>query len=132
MVSETKPLSCLNRHWLDYRRNAERRGYKWELTKENFLDLVGQDCAYCGAKPKHKEYLANVGHGPGGTNIRQKVRSLEPVNGIDRKDNDVGYVLINCVPCCTTCNFLKKMLSAEQFIEHVLKIALYHDKERIK
>lgn len=124
-MSETRSLSCLNRHWYDYRRNAERRGYKWELTKEEFLSLVTQDCAYCGSKPKIKEWLANVGRSPDGENIRQKVKSLEKVNGVDRRDNTLGYALTNCVPCCSTCNFLKRMLTADKFIEHVLRIAMH-------
>lgn len=44
------------------------------------------------------------------------------MNGIDRVDNNKGYTLNNCVPCCKTCNQAKHRLSQEYFIEWVEKI----------
>lgn len=45
-------------------------------------------------------------------------------NGIDRKNNSRGYSIINCVPCCTTCNMMKKTLGYEEFLEHCNKITI--------
>jgi len=42
--------------------------------------------------------------------------------GIDRKNNDIGYKLDNCVSCCSACNFMKHKLSLEVFKEKISKI----------
>ena len=43
--------------------------------------------------------------------------------GIDRIDSSIGYVVENCVPCCTLCNRMKSNLSGREFIAHVDRIA---------
>lgn len=80
----------------------------------------------------HRKRTINSGRNKDGSNKRAMARSLEKVNGIDRKDNSLGYLLPNCVSCCVTCNFLKNMMSANQFIDHVLKIAMHKHKDVIK
>lgn len=47
--------------------------------------------------------------------------------GIDRVDSSIrGYDnKANCVPCCAMCNFLKKHLSLQDFLEHVRKVAQF-------
>ena len=50
-------------------------------------------------------------------------RGTENFNGVDRENNDTGYVPGNCVSCCKMCNYMKKSLSVEVFIrriEHIL------------
>ena len=37
-------------------------------------------------------------------------------SGIDRKDNEIGYTLKNCVPCCIICNRAKNSLSFDEFL----------------
>lgn len=44
-------------------------------------------------------------------------------HGIDRVDNSVGYTIENCVPCCTSCNFMKGKMTKDDFIEKVSQIA---------
>jgi hypothetical protein len=41
-------------------------------------------------------------------------------NGIDRVDNEKGYLVENCVPCCFTCNSLKKSVT-KSIIEKAYK-----------
>ena len=36
-------------------------------------------------------------------------------NGIDRVNNEIGYKLDNCKPCCKHCNYVKGDLSIEDF-----------------
>lgn len=38
-------------------------------------------------------------------------------NGIDRIDNNRGYVKENCVPCCKTCNYAKRKMDLLTFKE---------------
>lgn len=86
----------LNNVWLSYTRGAKDRGLKFELTLEQVEALVQQACSYCGSEPR---------------------------NGIDRKDSSIGYVLSNCVPCCSVCNTMKMALPQDRFIAHVKRIA---------
>jgi hypothetical protein len=47
------------------------------------------------------------------------------VNGVDRKDNAVGYTLENSVPCCATCNFAKRQMTVAEFIAWVDRVHAY-------
>lgn len=85
--------------------NAKRRGHYWELTIEQAGLLYIQACLYCGESPNGK------------------------LNGIDRRNSSVGYILENCVPCCPTCNFAKRQMSPEEFILHCNKVAQFNKKE---
>lgn len=80
--------------YTQHKSNCKRRGLINELTLEQFTYLINSDCEYCG----------NIGH------------------GIDRVDNSIGYLINNCVPCCTMCNYMKKNYTEEEFIEHCIKI----------
>lgn len=95
-----------------YKQNAEKRGLEFNLTLEQFKELIHQDCYYCGAAP------SNVWKSD------SKDNSLL-YNGIDRKDNKIGYVIDNCVSSCKACNFLKGSLSSEAFLNLVFKITFH-------
>jgi hypothetical protein len=45
--------------------------------------------------------------------------------GIDRAKNEFGYTALNSVPCCTTCNMAKRILTVKAFIVAVNQIARY-------
>lgn len=127
---QTKSCKCLGvarrREVLMHADRSEtaKRGYyaKWknlvskrkkptvmELSYEEWLPLISSNCYYCG-KPPNKIFVPDP----------KKNRSdCIPFHhhGIDRKDNDRGYVLDNCVPCCRDCNFAKRTLNDTQFLE---------------
>ena len=87
-----------------YKRNAKKYNRSFELSLDDFVFITKQDCHYCGAKPtpfstgKHRVNGAYIG------------------NGIDRKDNALGYTLENSLPCCWLHNEMKGTLSYEDFI----------------
>lgn len=70
-------------HFKQYLKNAIKRKYPFELSIEAFTTLVLQPCYYCGYFKEGE------------------------VNGIDRFDNDQGFILSNCRPCCEECNHMK-------------------------
>lgn len=86
---------------------------EFNLTKEQTKILMISNCYYCGCLPSQIENVR-------GTN--------EPFiyNGIDRKDNDIGYILNNCVTCCGECNWIKGSMSHERFILKAKQIANNH------
>jgi len=93
-----------------YKRGAKRRGYKFELTEKQFVEITKKDCFYCGAKPN---------------NICKYYRNKDDVfiyNGIDRIDNTKGYTIDNVVACCKTCNQAKSNLPLQEFKNWVEKV----------
>ena len=83
--------------YVRYKKESIKRGYEFSLTNKEFFDIKKQNCHYCGAIPKK-------------------------YNGIDRKDNKIGYVYSNCLPCCIDCNFAKRTLEYDYFLNWINKI----------
>ena len=105
-----KGEASFNRLLGQYRNNAKKRGYIFELTKDQFRYLTKKNCHYCNSKPKNfqKPTLGNNGG--------------YLYSGIDRVDNSKGYLLSNCVPCCSTCNVSKNSMSIGEFEEWLSNI----------
>lgn len=89
-------------HWGRYRvyiASAKGRDIEFSLSYELFSKLVTKPCAYCGESKEKR--------------------------GIDRIDNDLPYIESNCVPCCKYCNYMKKDMTGEEFLERVKQIVAY-------
>ena len=99
-------------------RSSGRSNLKgFNLNFDDFCNLIFSNCYYCGQLPSNtiKDYGNNglISH------VELKY------NGIDRKNNSVGYTKNNCVSCCKVCNFCKCSLSHEAFINQIRKIHSY-------
>jgi hypothetical protein len=79
-----------------YKRGAERRGYTFNITQEEFIEFWNKPCHYC----------------------NESIKGI----GIDRKDNNVGYTTDNTVSCCSTCNFMKGKLTYQSFVDKCIEI----------
>lgn len=90
--------------WLNTKRSARQRGYEWGLEREAFDALVLADCYYCGAAPS-------------------------PVNGVDRIDNSQGYIAGNVTTACQHCNYAKRQMNRQDFINWVRRVAA-HNQEK--
>lgn len=95
-------VSAFNRLFRQYKRQAEKRGLEWGLSKSEFMSIIKQDCYYTGIKP------SNIMRTQGGSIV---------YNGIDRIDNKKGYTYDNCVACNGEVNRMKSNLSYSQFID---------------
>lgn len=95
----------------NYKQSAKNNNRVFELNRDQFEKLITSNCYYCGLPASIKRESYNT-------------VDKEPFfyNGIDRKDNTIGYTLGNSVPCCTKCNFLKKDYSEEEFLELIKRI----------
>jgi len=82
------------------------RGIKTTLTKLEIAALIVQECYICGHIP----------------DLSVPSRK-NPYNGIDRVDNEKGYLKGNTKPCCRKCNFAKHTMTLDEFFSHVRKIA---------
>jgi hypothetical protein len=94
-----------------YRRNAKKSNRDFLLTKEQAKQLFLTNCYYCGVAPSLLKKPKN------------RIWSGFWYNGIDRIDNAKGYIVPNCLPCCAICNHMKHIMSYEDFLRHVNRIA---------
>jgi hypothetical protein len=63
--------------------SAKHRGIAFDLSRSEYEEIIaGGVCEYCGF-------------------------GLPKMGGVDRKDNSLGYIRDNCVPCCMVCNQAK-------------------------
>lgn len=92
-----------SKRYPEYRYNAKKRGINFELTVEQFKEIIKQKCHYCGGYSKDR-------------NVKSRG------NGIDRKDSNEGYIYENCVTCCATCNFVKNKMGYRDFIKYIRDI----------
>ena len=107
----SKPRSAVaaaNQRYGSYRSNALRRKLSFDLSFEDYLDVVTKQCHYCG-----KEFDSELTT-PGQTFY---------CNGIDRVDNTQGYTIENTVPCCRQCNIAKHTYTAKEFIDWACRVA---------
>lgn len=95
-----KYASDLPKQYKQYISSANKRQIKFELSVEEFNEVVGGSCVYCGSSTKI---------------------------GVDRKDSSEGYHIENVQPCCGVCNLMKYTHSEEFFIKHISKIYRYRD-----
>jgi hypothetical protein len=93
----------------EYKVSAKKRGLAWDLSDDDFVSLVIQDCHYCGDEPSQ---------------IRTQRCSSETyvTTGIDRLDSSLGYIVGNVVPCCKICNTAKSTMSVEEFFAWIERV----------
>jgi hypothetical protein len=89
--------SCAECLYRAHERGVRKLGRVNELSREHFMWLISQKCAYCGGQ----------------------------ATGVDRAKNEFGYTLLNSVPCCKTCNFTKLRSTVKAFIVAVNAVARY-------
>jgi len=85
-------------HFRAYADSAAKRNIEFNITLEEFTEIVTQCCYYC------KKYNKNE------------------VIGIDRIDSFKGYIKNNILPACEICNSMKKQLTMKEFANHITLI----------
>ena len=86
-----------------YIRNAKNRNREFNIPFNDFVRMTtNETCYYCGRLPIDIEHL-----------------------GLDRLDNNIGYSIKNCVPCCFECNNFKLRKSEKEFLNIIRRIYLY-------
>ena len=81
------------------RATAKSRGIPMDLSFDEFMEITkDNECHWCGGPlPKTRP-------------------------GLDRIDNSEGYTLINCLPCCRICNWMKGEKTPDEFLLHIKRI----------
>lgn len=101
-----------------YKRGAKTRKLDFELSFDEFLTLCVGNCYYCGIPPSQIMNVKNIQGIP-------RLNGEFIYNGIDRVDNDEGYMIENCVPCCRTCNIAKMDMEYEDFLIWIERVHDY-------
>lgn len=98
-----KAEAFTNKHviWNHYVKGAKKRGIDFKLKKDTFNSLIVQKCFYCNHFKEGE------------------------INGIDRVDNDKGYIDENVVTCCEECNCAKGTQHPQEFIDKMYLIHNY-------
>lgn len=87
-----------------YRDRALRKQLDFALIPSDYEKITNNPCYMCG-----------------------KENSNNHKNGIDRFDNDIGYLLDNCRPCCGECNYMKREYS---YVNVFNKFRLIYEKNK--
>jgi hypothetical protein len=104
-------VSALNKIYKNYKSAALRRKYDFELTLEQFKEIILKPCHYCGLENSLQD-----------NNRLKHVKEEFLHNGVDRVDNKIGYVSDNCVPCCKICNNSKSTLPLNEWLEWIKRV----------
>jgi hypothetical protein len=87
---------CTTKH----RNKKKKISLEFNLSKEDVRKLILNNCFYCNKLP---------------SNIITVYKHKLNYNGIDRLNNDLGYIKNNCVTCCWECNESKRSRSFLEF-----------------
>jgi len=93
-----------------YKYGASKRNLTFELELNDFSCLIFDNCFYCESEPSNIQKSKN------------KNRYPIKYNGIDRKNNLIGYTKENVVTSCITCNRAKSNLTYESWINYIQKL----------
>jgi hypothetical protein len=91
--------------YMDYKRRAIRKQLEFSMTNDDFNKLNLQDCYICGKQSTSKH-----------------------INGMDRFDNNLGYTIDNCKPCCGECNYMKREYSYDDIFDKFKQIYQHNSK----
>lgn len=94
----TKDQIAFRRRFNNYQHSSIRKNLSFNFTQDQFRYFYDAACSYCG---------------------------IVPAQGIDRRDNSLGYVQGNCVPSCAQCNYAKRNMSETAFIGWISRLAAF-------
>ena len=100
---------------LQYKRHARNRNIEYNLSEQDFIELISQPCHYCETEPSNTVKTKNFKEG-------------FKYSGIDRIDSSIGYDKENCVPCCEKCNKAKMAMSKEEFLDWIELVYIHMHK----
>lgn len=96
-----------------YKKHARERNLSFELTYDEFKNMLSKNCIYCKAEPFAIYQILDSN--------TKSVRAGIPIkyNGIDRLDSQKGYTVQNTVSCCKICNRAKSDLPLAEFLKWI-------------
>ena len=102
-TNEDKKSNKKNQYSI-YKKSADNKNLEFTITYEQYDSIVNEQCYYC-------HMIQERGF-----------------NGIDRKNQTLGYVFDNCTSCCKMCNYMKGSTSDVVFLKRMAHIVRHQDK----
>lgn len=99
------------------KQDARVAGRDFGLELDWFVKKAHEPCHYCGTSNGNSVTVPSKTGTPLLKNFRY--------NGLDRIDNEVGYVPENCVPCCIVCNRAKNSMPYGEFLQWINTMIQY-------
>lgn len=98
--------SIMLKKYKNYYTGAKKRNLSFDISESEFENLIKNDCYLCGIKTdeKHK-------------------------NGVDRLDNNIGYIITNCNSCCVSCNYMKRIYNLGEFLNKLKDIHEFKNRD---
>lgn len=115
--------AVFNTLYRSYKHSARFREIEFSIDYDSFCQLVLEPCYHCGNNPEPYNPYISGSHAVSETRKRE---AWIVKNGIDRLDNNRGYVKDNCVPCCSTCNYSRQDSTVSAWVEHCQRIVNHH------
>jgi 5-methylcytosine-specific restriction endonuclease McrA len=124
LSEKVKSCGCyrteLNRKMAMYKRlykstiiaRSKKLKLEYNISLMQFIELIESECFYCGNK--HSNYYTD--------RLKKEDNLIIYFNGIDRIDNNQGYLIENVVSCCKYCNSAKNNLTETQFKELIINL----------
>jgi hypothetical protein len=84
--------------------SAKTRNILFQIYPDQFEEITSKSCYICG-KPNTETHQ----------------------NGIDRWDNNIGYLLSNCRSCCGDCNYMKNSYVFDEWLDKLKQIYQQHN-----
>lgn len=83
----------------EYKKRADNKSLLYDLTTEEYNTIIKSQCYLCGRKSCEKYK-----------------------NGIDRVDNNIGYIMSNVKACCGGCNYMKRDMEFGELFDKMTEI----------
>lgn len=117
-VKRLPPGEANKRRAIESVRNSARaKERECLLTDFEIITLMDSPCEYCGIQPSGMWHVPDYRHNKTGWFKR---------NGIDRVNNDKGYINGNVVPACSRCNLSKSEMGSLEFWKWVQRLILHN------
>jgi len=101
--------SGIKKLFRNYKYTALRKNLDFLIDYDFFFNMSQKHCNYCGIEPSLK--------------VKNETGSIyNLVNGLDRVDNSKGYIVSNLVTCCSKCNYAKRNMTKEDFLNLINRI----------
>lgn len=115
---ENREYALKKRLYSQLIRRSRKLNLEYNITLEDFIELIDSSCYYCGEKHSNQIY-DTTSYGKRKYIISDTILFF---NGIDRLDSNKGYIKNNVVPCCKHCNFAKNTMGLEEFKKYIIKL----------
>jgi hypothetical protein len=116
LPASTNELPAMRFLMKRYIEEAKRRNLSFKLSEEEFHKLTSKTCSYCGISPAM---------------LIDNYAVPYVYNGIDRIDNNIGYEISNCTPCCKFCNCAKSKLTNKEFIKNCERVTEFQNSKKL-